>query len=245
MRNVIVDNQLVNSPCPKIRGGDAVRRRAPWTPTTTGSHNFVLRAYDNQGQSDASLRYSVQVFDNQPPVVTAMSEYPMLPPGDVLLVNALAFRTMASDAWNCMWTNVYGRGEQFAALAANCDASHALCRDLNTGTHSFYIRAYDVTGQKADTQPATIEVREGAPHLARGKGTAVPTRTPFPPTPTPTPQSVLPGPPTIELALANAPVVLPGAAQIRILARGSSELDHVEVGERREKRPRNCCWKKM
>ena len=154
----------------------------------------------------------------------------MLPPGDVLLVNALALSNNGIGRMELYVDERLTDGvnsslpSQQTAMQATLSAA-----DLNTGTHSFYIRAYDVTGQKADTQPATIEVREGAPRVARGKGTAVPTRTPFPPTPTPTPQLVLPGPPTIELALANAPVVLPGAAQIRILARGSSELDHVEL----------------
>jgi hypothetical protein len=40
---------------------------------------------------------------------------------------------------------------------------------------------------------------------------------------------VLPSIPTIELSLVNEPVILPAAAQIQIVARGSSELDRVEL----------------
>ncbi len=88
---LIVDNQLVTAVKPtQPEGITPFAVAIPWTPLTTGSHNIVLRAYDNQNQSDDSLRYTVRVFDNQAPVVEAKPERLNLPSGDVFLTEVLA-----------------------------------------------------------------------------------------------------------------------------------------------------------
>jgi hypothetical protein len=77
----------------------------------------------------------------------------------------------------------------------------------------------------------SVEVRDGAPRIFRETPAAV-IRTAPPPPPTATPALVLPSAPSIELELVNAPVILPGIAQIQIRMRGSSELDRVELWAR-------------
>jgi hypothetical protein len=231
---LLVDNQLVTFVKPDRAGGVTPFAVAiPWTPTTTGAHNVVLRAYDNQNQSDDSLRFTIRVFDNQPPVVTASSDNSTLSFGDVLIVNALALSnngigrvelyvdSRLADAANS--TSPSQQTSLQAALAAP---------DLASGSHSYFVRAHDLTGHTTDTPGATIQVLEGAPRVIRETPTAGSTRTPLPPTPTATPELDIPAPPALELELTNAPVILPAAANIRITVRGSSELDRLELWAR-------------
>lgn len=232
---LIVDNQLVTFVVPEREGGVTPFAAAlSWTPTTTGSHNIILRAFDNQDQSDDSLRYTIRVFDNAPPVVTAESEHSTLRADDVLVVNVLALSN-----------NGIGRIELYVdeRVAASVNstspsqqtsfgAALAAATDLAVGSHTYYVRAYDVTGLSTDTPRATVQVSADAPRIIRETPANAAARTPLPPTTTPTPQLVLPGPPTIELELTNAPVILPNAAQIQITARGSSELDRIELWAR-------------
>lgn len=231
--DLIVDNQLVSFAVPERPGGITPFAVAiPWTPTTTGAHNIVLRAYDNQNQSDDSLRYTIRVFDNQSPVVTAQVEHSPIPPGEVAVVQALALANngisrveLLADGRVVDGVNSSSPSQQTAMQAA-LGAS-----DLAIGAHTLLVRAYDVTGQRIDSASMTIEVKDGAPRIFRETRAPV-QRTPLPPTRTATPALVLPSAPTIELELANAPVILPGAAQIRITASGSSELDRVELWAR-------------
>lgn len=230
---LIVDNELVSFAIPERPDGITPFAVAiPWTPTTTGDHNIVLRAYDNQGQSDDSLRYTIRVFDNQAPVVTAQLEHDMIPPGEVAIVQTLA---LANNGIARVELLVDGRlvdsvnstaPAQQTALQAVLSAP-----ELAVGTHSLFVRAFDVTGHTVESAPMTVEVRDGAPRIFRETPAAV-SQTAVPPTRTATPELVLPPAPTIELALAAAPVILPNPAQIQITARGSSELDRVELWAR-------------
>ncbi len=232
--DLIVDNQLVTFVKPERVGGITPLAVAiPWTPTTTGAHNIVLRAYDNQNQSDDSLRYSIRVFDNQPPVVAASSEFSTLSLGDVLVVNALALSNNGISRLDLYVDERFADASNSASPSQQTAFQTALSApDLVAGTHSFFVRAYDVTGHTTDTPRATILVQDGAPRVLRETRVSQTTRTPLPPTPTATPALVIPAPPTIDLRLTNAPVVLPNAAQIQITARGSSELDRIEVWAR-------------
>lgn len=231
--DLIVDNQLVSFAVPDRPGGITPFAVAiPWTPTTTGSHNIVLRAYDNQNQSDDSLRYTIRVFDNQSPAVTARVEHSLIPPGEVAVVQALALANngisrieLLADGRVVDGVNSSSPSQQTAMQAA-LGAS-----DLAIGAHTLLARAYDLTGQSIDSAPMTVEVQDGAPRIFRETRTPV-QHTPRAPTRTATPELVLPTAPTIELELANAPVILPGAAQIHITASGSSELDRVELWAR-------------
>ncbi len=231
---LLVDNQLLTFVTPERAGGVTPFAVAiPWTPQTTGAHNIVLRAYDNQNQSDDSLRYSIRVFDNEPPVVAAQSEANLVPLGDVLIVNALALANNGIARVELYVDDLLAEGINSSAPAEQTILQTALTApDLAAGSHSFFVRAYDLTGQSTDTPRATIEVRADAPRVPRATSISSNAPTPLPPTPTATPQIVLPPPPNIELKLLNAPVVLPAAAQIQIFARGSAELDRVELWAR-------------
>lgn len=232
--DLIVDNQLLTSVKPEqAEGVTPFAAAILWTPTTTGAHNIILRAYDNQNQSDDSLRYSIRVFDNRPPVVTAASDHAILSPGDVLVVNALALSgngirrvelyvdDRLVDARNSVSPSQQTSFQ--AALAAP---------DLANGAHTFFVRAQDVTGQTADIPRASVEVRQDAPRVSRETPASQNARTPLPPTPTATPEIILPGLPSIELRLMNEPVILPDAAKIQITVHGSSELDRIELWAR-------------
>lgn len=232
---LLVDNELVTFVTPEQAGGVTPYAVAlAWTPTLTGLHNLVLRAYDNRGQSDDSLRTTVRVFDNQPPVVTADSARLSLPQGDALVVHALAVSN-----------NGIARIELYVddVLAATARSSEpalqtAFAADLAAsapavGAHTFFARAFDAAGLSGDSLRVSFTVRESIPRVVQETPAPAFTRTPMPPFPSPTPALDLPDPPTVELALASAaPVFLPRPAQIRITARGSTELDHIELWAR-------------
>jgi hypothetical protein len=227
---LIVDNRLVTFVVPDKPGGvTPFAVFIPWTPTTTGAHSIVLRAYDNQNESDDSLRYTINVFDNQTPVVTAQSEHAVIAPGEVLVVNALA---LANNGINRV--ELYVDERMMDARNSSSPSQQTSMQtmlsapDLATGTHVFFVRAFDLTGQSADSARTSIEVREGAPRIMREAFTGN-TPPPPPPTRTATPALVMPNAPTVALTLVNKPVVLPAAAQIQIEARGASELDRVEL----------------
>lgn len=232
--DLIVDNQLVTFVKPD-RPTTPFAVAIPWTPALTGAHNIVLRAYDNQNQSDDSLRYTVRVFDNQPPVVTAQFERTEIPSGDVLLVDALALANngiarveLVVDEKIVDAANSAAAPQQtalHAALAAN---------DLTDGAHSAFVRAFDLTGQTTASPRVTVSVNPNAPRLPRGTPASQNNATALPPTPTATPPLVLPPAPTIELELVGDPlrVVLPDPAQIEIQARGDAELNRIEVWAR-------------
>lgn len=228
---LLVDNQVVTFVVPERAGGiTPFAAGILWTPTTTGTHNIALRAYDNQNQSDDSLRFSVRVFDNHPPVITAQSDRATFAPGDVLVVNALALSNNGVARVELYVDDRYADSANSSSPALQTALEAALSApDLTDGAHSFFVRAYDVTGHTADTPRETIRVMEGAPRVLDETPTAQSTRTPLPPTPTGTPQINLPGPPTLDLQLLNGPVILPNAAKIQITARGQTELDHLEV----------------
>ncbi len=230
---LIVDNQLVSFAVPAPPDGTTPFAVAiPWTPMTTGAHNIVLRAYDNQNQSDDSLRYSIRVFDNQTPVVNAQPEHELIPPGEVAVIKALALANngitrieLLADGRLADAVNSASPSQQ-TLMEATLGAA-----DLGIGTHTLLVRAYDMTGHVVEAPPMTVQVRDGAPRIFRETLAPV-TRTSVPPTRPSTPALVLPGAPTVELELVNAPVILPRAAQIRIRARGSAELDRVELWAR-------------
>lgn len=230
---LLVDNQLVTFVTPERAGVTPFAVAIPWTPQKTGAHSIVLRAYDNQGQSDDSLRYTIRVFDNDPPVVNATSDHTLLAPGDVLMVRALALSNngvarveLYVDGFLADTVNSASPAQQ-TALQTFLTAA-----DLAEGAHTFFVRAHDLTGQNADTPRVSFELRADAPRVPRETRTPPSTPTRLPPTPTATPELVLPGPPTIDLELVNAPVVLPNAAQIEIRARGTTELDQLQVWAR-------------
>lgn len=231
---LLVDNELVTFVVPERAGGVTPFAVAiPWTPNSTGAHNIVLRAYDNQNESDDSLRYSIRVFDNQAPVVTAHSEFTTLALGDVLVVNALALAGHGIARVELIVDNQLADARNSAAPSQQTALQALLTApDLAEGTHSFSVRALDFTGQTAETPRVTIQVVRA--ELLRSSETRVAqnTATPLPPTPTATPQIVLPGPPTLDLQLTNAPVILPNAAQIQIIARGASELERLQLWAR-------------
>lgn len=228
---LIVDNQLVTFLKPDRPGGVTPFAVAiPWTPTTTGSHNIVLRAYDNQNQSDDSLRFTIRVFDNQPPVVTAASDATTLSLGDALLVEALALSNNGIARLELYVDNVLADSANSSSPSQQTALQTAMsAADLAPGAHTFFVRARDFTGQSTDTPRTTFQVQDGAPRVIRETRVPVNTRTPLPPTPTATPELYIPAAPSIELELTNAPVILPGVAKIQITARGSSELDHIEL----------------
>lgn len=232
--DLIVDNQLVTSVKPEQAEGITPFAVAIlWTPTTTGAHNIILRAYDNQNQSDDSLRYSIRVFDVQPPVVSAASDHTTLSPGDVLVVTALALSNNGIRRVELYVDDRLADARNSAAPSRQTSFQAALAApDLTNGIHTFFVRAQDVTGQTTDTSRATVEVRQGAPRVSRETPASQSARLPLPPIPTATPEIILPGLPTIEIRLMNSPVVLPDAAKIQITAHGSSELDHIELWAR-------------
>lgn len=228
---LIVDNELVTFLKPERAGGITPYAVAiPWTPTTTGSHNILLRAYDNQNQSDDSLRYTIRVFDNQSPVVTASSDAITFSLGDALLVNALALSNNGIGRMELYVDDRLADSANSSAPSEQTSFQTALAAaDLASGTHSFFVRAYDIKGASTDTPHTTIQVQAGAPQVIRETPASVGTRTPLPPKPSATPELNIPAAPSIELLLTNSPVILPNVAKIQITARGSSELDHIEL----------------
>ena len=229
-----VDNQLVTFVTPEqAEGVTPFSVAIPWTPKTTGPHSLVLRAYDNQNQSDDSLPYTIRVFDNQAPVVTAQSEYTTIALGEVLVVNALALANNGVARLELFVDeHLVDAKNSSAPLQQTSFQATLTAPDLTSGAHTFFVRAHDVKGQTTDTARTTINVQEGAPRILHETRAEETTRTPLPPTATATPQINLPGPPTIELTLLNAPVILPNTAKIQLVARGSSELDRVELWAR-------------
>lgn len=232
--DLIVDNELVTYVQPERAGGITPFAAAiPWTPTSTGSHNILLRAYDNQNQSDDSLRYTIHVFDNQPPVVNASGDHALLSLGDVLVVYALALSNNGIARVELYVDDRLADSRSSLAPSQQTSLQAALAApDLANGTHTFFVRAYDMAGLTTDTPRVTIQVQQGAPRIEPETPVPQQTRTPLPPTPTPTPEIILPGPPTIQLQLTNAPVLLPNPARIQITASGSSELDNIELWAR-------------
>lgn len=231
--DLIVDNQLVTFVlAPQPNGVTPFAVSLPWTPTTTGTHNVVLRAYDNQGQSDDSLRYTVRVFDNQPPVVRAAAEHVTISTADALVVNALA---LAKNGISRLELYV---DEQLADAASSATPAQQTALDtaltagnLAAGAHTFYVRAFDLNGQTTDTPRVPFTVTDGSAVVYRD--TPVPAVTPPPllPTPTATPARVVPEPPSVELQLLgkSPDVTLPNPASIQIRARGSAELATIEL----------------
>lgn len=228
---LVVDNQVITFVQPDQPGGVTPYAVAiPWTPTTTGAHNVVLRAYDNQNQSDDSLRYTIHVFDNQPPVITAQTDTTALAFGDALVVNALALSNNGITRVELYIDEQLADAVNSSSPSQQTSMQVALSApDLSVGNHSYFVRAYDFTGETTDTPHSLIQIVEGAPHVIRQTPLPQNTRAPLLPTPTATPQLNIPAPPTIQLALTNAPVTLPGTAKIQITASGSSELDTVEL----------------
>lgn len=233
---LIVDNQLVTFVTPIQAGGVTPFAVAiPWTPMTTGSHNIVLRAYDNQNASDDSLRYTVRVFDNQPPVVEAEWERLEIPIGDALLVQALA---LANNGIARLELYVDERvtdivNSPSAAQQTMLRATLA-AGDLTEGAHSAFVRAYDLTGNTAESPRVNFKVSSAAPRLAQNLNITRIPPTASPPTATPTPALQLPPAPTIQLQLEGNPlrVSLPDPAVIQIRAHGSAELDRIELWAR-------------
>jgi hypothetical protein len=228
---LIVDNQLITFVKPD-QPTTPLAVAIPWTPLTTGSHNIVLRAYDNQNASDDSLRYTVRAFDNQPPVVDAKLERAEIPSGDVLLVEALA---LANNGIARVELYVDERVTDVvnSPSAAQQTALHATLSagDLTDGAHSAYVRAYDLTGNTTDSPRVNFTVSANAPRIDRSTPIARVQPTALPPTATPTPPLILPPAPTIQLQLEGDPlrVVLPDPAVIQIRARGDAELDRIEL----------------
>ncbi len=231
---LIVDNQLVTfvtPPEPTTPFAVAI----PWTPLTTGAHNIVLRAYDNQQQSDDSLRYTVRTFDNQAPVVDAQIERANIPSGDALVVETLALANNGVAR-----VELYVDERVAAAInspsVAQQTSLHAtlFADDLADGAHSAYVRAYDLTGNTADTPRVNFQVSPDAPRLGRSTPVARAQPTALPPTATPTPPLQLPPAPTIQLQLEGDPrrVVLPDPAAMQLQARGAAELDRIELWAR-------------
>ncbi len=231
--DLIVDNQLltfVTSDQPE--GITPFAATFSWTPTSTGLHNVVLRAYDNLGQSDDSLRSIVRVFDNQPPVVTAQTERSPILFGDALVVQALALSNNGVEH-----VELYVDDIKVDMAISNSPAQQTTLRtslvatDLGTGTHSYFVRAYDITGLAADTERHPFSVIENSSSFVQDTPQPISTPTPVPPTNAPTPTLVPPGPPTVELTVngdADASI-LPNAVPILITARGSAELDRIEL----------------
>ncbi len=231
--DLIVDNELVTFATPdNPEGVTPFAVALPWTPMTTGAHNIVLRAYDNQGQTDDSLRYTVRVFDNQPPVVTASTEDTTLAAGDALVVHALA---LSNNGISHLELYVDGLVATSAVshLGAQQTAFDTLlaAADLIEGTHEFFVRAYDVTGQSSDSARTRFTTSSTVPLVHLEEPAPPTTNAPPPALPTPTPTLVLPDPPIVNVRLTNdSPRVnLPGPISIQIAASGSTELDHIEL----------------
>lgn len=231
---LIVDNQLVTFVTP----AEPITPFAvaiPWTPLTTGAHNIVLRAYDNQQQSDDSLRYTVRTFDNQAPVVDAQIERANIPSGDALVVETLALANNGVARVELYVDERVAAAVNSPSVAQQTSLHATLfAGDLADGTHSAYVRAYDLTGNTADTPRVNFQVSPDAPRLGRGTPVARAQPTALPPTATPTPPLQLPPAPTIQLQLEGDPlrVMLPDPAAIQIQARGASELDRIELWAR-------------
>jgi len=232
--DLIVDNQLVTFVKPE-KPLTPFAVAIPWTPLTTGAHNIVLRAYDNRGQSDDSLRYTVRVYDNQPPAITANLERTMIPSGDVLLVE-----TLALSGNGVARVELYV-DEQLIAMATSPAAPQQTAmsatlaaNDLADGTHTMFVRAVDLSGHTTDTERVIFTVASGAPRIDRTTPTAQPKPTTLPPTATPTAPLILPPAPTIQVELVGDPlrVFLPEPAQIQIQAHGAVELDRIELWAR-------------
>ena len=229
--DLIVDNQLVTF----VKPAQPVTPFAvaiPWTPNATGSHNIVLRAYDNQNQSDDSLRYTVRVFDNQAPVVQAQPERTDIPSGDVLLVETIALANNGIARVELYVDDVLADAVNSTSIAQQTALHATLSKsDLEDGAHTAYVRAYDLTGQTADTPRIALTLRPNAPRIDRSTPAPQAKPTALPPTATATPPLILPPAPAIELVLQGDPlrVILPDAAAIQINARGSAELDRIEV----------------
>lgn len=231
--DLIVDNQLVTfTRSAKPEGETPFAAALPWTPTTTGAHNIVLRAYDNTGQSDDSLRYSVQVFDNQPPVVTAASENAALAAGDALVVQALALANNGISRLELYVDNRLADAVNIgAALAQTSLSAELTASDLTEGAHTFFVRAYDGGGLTTDSTSADVTVSASVPLVAHNAPTPGPSRTPAPALATPSSTLVLPGPPTVQVQLVGeaARAALPGPIRVQVSAHGSTELDHIEL----------------
>lgn len=229
---LVVDNQPITHVTPDKPGGVTPFAVAiPWTPTTTGVHNILLRAHDNQGDTDDSLRITARVFSNQAPAVTARLEHDTIPAGDVLLVNALALAQRGVAR-----VELYV-DDQLADTVRSSDPpaqttldTQLVWSDDTAGDHSVFVRAYDVGGQTTDSARTTVHVREGGSRIVR-ETLAPPARTPLPPAPTATPQQVLPAPPTVQIATADGrdSSYLPGPLKLRVTAHGSVELGNIEV----------------
>lgn len=234
--DLIVDNQLVTFvTSDKPEGVTPFAVAIPWTPTATGTHNIVLRAYDNQAQSDDSLRSIVRVFDNQPPVVTAQNERDKIPPGDALVVQVIALSNNGISRVDLYVDDILtGTAPSNSPLQQTALHANLAAANLPVGAHTWYVRAFDTTGESSDSPRGVVLVEPDAPRIYHAMPAAPSTGTPAPLPPTPTAVLAMPAPPTIQIALADdsSNVLLPSAAQLTLTAHGSVELGTIEVWAR-------------
>lgn len=233
--DLFVDNQIYTYISPQQPGGiTPFAFGFQWTPSSTGSYNITVRAHDNQDQTDDSLRLPVHVFNSQPPVVTARVERDSIPIGDALLVHAVALSANGISRIE-LWVD----GTQTDTVNSSAPATQTV---LDTqlvwsggteGTHRLYVRAFDSTGESADSPQSVVVVNPAGVHPSPPTPVSSPSETPavMIAAPTSTPALVLPAAPTAEVVFYGDPrtAQLPGPFHVTVNAHGAVELDHVEL----------------
>lgn len=199
-----------------------------WLALTPGTHNFIVRAHDNQDQTNDSAPLKVLVVDTQTPSVNVTFDRTNALAGESITVTVSAL-----DASGIQKTDLLSGKEIVSSVSSPSPArqtwltTQVVLQNPNPGDYSIVARVYNANGNTNDSIPQTVSF------LRPGQITPTPVLTATPVRPraraTATPSSQPPPAPKVDIASPTNQFSQAAPLRVTFSAQGNAELDRIEL----------------
>ena len=224
-----VDNQIYTYLAASNANGQAAFPFVfSWLALTPGTHNFFVRAHDNQDQTNDSALLKVLVVDTQTPSVNVTFDRMNAPVGESITVTVSAL-----DASGIQKIDLLSGKEIVSSVSSPSPArqtwltTQVVLQNPNPGDYSIVARVYNANGNTNDSIPQTVSFLRPGQITPTPVLTATPTRPRARATITPSSQP----PPAPKVNIVSPTEQFSQAAPLRVTfsAQGNAELDRIEL----------------
>lgn len=228
--DLVVDNQLASYvTSPAANGQSPFPLVFSWQALTPGTHTLVVRAHDNQDQTNDSSPLRIQVVDTHTPVLSIAFDRT-----NALANEPISITIAALDMSGIQRVELWV-GRETASVTTSANPARQTSMTVQTtwqsatpGDFTLSARAYNANGNFKHSPLQTISILQpGQPTPTRAP-TATSTRARAPRA-TATPRLQPPAPPSAELLSPNDKFSAPPPLRVTFGGKGNAELDHVEL----------------
>jgi hypothetical protein len=200
-----------------------------WHALTPGTHNFFVRAYDNQNQTTDSAPLRILVVDNQAPSMSVAFDRTNAPAGEPIVITASAVDVSGIQKIEFIsGREILGTLTSPSAARQTSMTGQIVYQNPNPGEYTIIVRVHNANGNVKESSPQTVSILRPGQSAPTAAPTLAPTRTRTPRA-TVTPRSQPPPAPKAEIVTPADRFNLSAPLRVTFSGQASAELERIEL----------------